>query len=121
MIFHALASASGITAQCAPPVAGQSPTWLPVIQATGSIATAVGVLIALYIAVIRDPRSARSLRGAPASCGADGGHPARQGRALRSASTETGADVCQNADARGFVVDRQSRQLRPCCSDRPWH
>lgn len=58
MIFHALVSAGDITAQCAPQVAGQSPTWLQVIQATGSIATAVGVLIALYIAVIRDPREA---------------------------------------------------------------
>ena len=32
--------------------------WLQVAQATGAIATTIGVLIALYIAVIREPRKA---------------------------------------------------------------
>lgn len=58
MSIHAFASAGRIVADCATPAASQSPSWLPMIQATGSIATAVGVLIALYIAVIRDPREA---------------------------------------------------------------
>jgi hypothetical protein len=35
-----------------------TPLWLQTIQATGAIATTVGVLIALYIALIRDPREA---------------------------------------------------------------
>jgi hypothetical protein len=34
----------------------QSPEWLQVIQAIGGIATTIGVLIALYIAAIREPR-----------------------------------------------------------------
>jgi hypothetical protein len=58
MAIHVLASVGYVTAECAPQAASQSPSWLQVIQATGSIATAVGVLIALYIAVIRDPREA---------------------------------------------------------------
>jgi hypothetical protein len=35
-----------------------APLWLQVIQAAGGIATTIGVLIALYIALIRDPREA---------------------------------------------------------------
>ncbi len=58
MTNDALVSLGSITAQCATQAATQSPSWLQVIQATGGIATAVGVLIALYIAVIREPREA---------------------------------------------------------------
>jgi hypothetical protein len=36
----------------------QLPLWLQEIQATAAIATTIGVLIALYVAVIRDPRQA---------------------------------------------------------------
>jgi hypothetical protein len=46
------------SAQCASQAASSSPSWLQEIQATGAVATTVGVLIALYIAVIRDPREA---------------------------------------------------------------
>jgi hypothetical protein len=35
-----------------------TPLWLQIIQAAGGIATTIGVLIALYIALIRDPREA---------------------------------------------------------------
>jgi hypothetical protein len=58
MFTGALTSAARLTAECVPQAVSQSPTWLQMIQATGSVATAVGVLIALYIAVIRDPREA---------------------------------------------------------------
>lgn len=36
----------------------QIPLWLQEVQATAAIATTIGVLIALYVAVIRDPRQA---------------------------------------------------------------
>ncbi|MGB9223914.1 hypothetical protein [Mycobacterium sp.] len=36
----------------------QTPQWLQLVQAIGAMATTVGVLTALYIAVIRDPRKA---------------------------------------------------------------
>jgi hypothetical protein len=36
----------------------QSPQWIQITQAIGSVATTIGVLTALYIAVIRDPRKA---------------------------------------------------------------
>src|SRR3982074_2392471 len=36
----------------------QTPQWLQLVQAIGATATRVGVLTALYIAVIRDPRKA---------------------------------------------------------------
>jgi hypothetical protein len=58
MNSHALVLAAQISAPCAPQVASQSPQWLQMVQATGGIATTVGVLIALYIAIIREPREA---------------------------------------------------------------
>ncbi len=58
MISHALVLGGPMAAQCAPQAVSQSPQWLQVVQATGAIATTVGVLIALYIVVIRDPREA---------------------------------------------------------------
>jgi hypothetical protein len=36
----------------------QTPQWLQMVQAVGAMATTVGVLTALYIAVVRDPRTA---------------------------------------------------------------
>jgi hypothetical protein len=39
-----------------------TPTWLLVVQAAASIATTVGVLIALYVAVIREPKKAAEER-----------------------------------------------------------
>jgi hypothetical protein len=50
MIDHVLGFASQ--------AASQSPQWIQVAQAVGSAATTIGVLTALYIAVIRDPRKA---------------------------------------------------------------
>jgi hypothetical protein len=58
MIDHALVLAGPMTAPCASQAASQSPQWLQVMQATGAVATTVGVLIALYLVVIRDPREA---------------------------------------------------------------
>jgi hypothetical protein len=37
---------------------GQPPVWLQVTQAVAAVATTFGVLIALYIAAIREPRKA---------------------------------------------------------------
>jgi hypothetical protein len=43
---------------CTAQAAGQSQQWIQITQAIGSAATTIGVLTALYIAVIRDPRKA---------------------------------------------------------------
>jgi hypothetical protein len=43
---------------CASQAISQSPQWIQMTQAIGSAATTIGVLTALYIAVIRDPRKA---------------------------------------------------------------
>jgi hypothetical protein len=43
---------------CASQAISQSPQWIQIAQAIGSAATTIGVLTALYIAVIRDPRKA---------------------------------------------------------------
>jgi hypothetical protein len=53
---HPLDFMGQVTAQCASQAPTSSPLWLQVIQAAGGLATTVGVLIALYIALIRDPR-----------------------------------------------------------------
>ena len=53
-----ISSGRGVAAQCAQQVGNPTPLWLRVIQAAGRIATTIGVLIALYIALIRDPREA---------------------------------------------------------------
>lgn len=58
MISHALVLGGPTAAQCAPQAVSQSPQWLQEFQATGAIATTIGVLIALYLVVIRDPREA---------------------------------------------------------------
>jgi hypothetical protein len=58
MIDHALVFAGLFIPQCASGGGSQTPLWLQVIQAVGATATTIGVLIALYIAVIRDPRQA---------------------------------------------------------------
>lgn len=58
MTIHVLALANSVMAQCALPTPGQAPSWLQILQAVGNAATAIGVLTALYIAVIRDPREA---------------------------------------------------------------
>jgi hypothetical protein len=40
----------------------QPPLWLEVIQAVAAVATTIGVLVALYVAVIREPRKATEER-----------------------------------------------------------
>lgn len=57
MTIHSLAFANTVVAQCASLGPGSAPSWLQILQAVGNIATAVGVLTALYIAVIRDPKA----------------------------------------------------------------
>ena len=59
MIDHALVLAGPMTAPCASQAPSQSPQWLQVLEATGAMATTDGVLIAVYIVVIRDPRKPR--------------------------------------------------------------
>lgn len=43
-------------------VINNTPTWLLTIQATASVSTTLGVLIALFVAVIRQPRKAAEER-----------------------------------------------------------
>ena len=50
------------TAQGTPGGVNQVSVWFQEIQATSAIATTVGVLIALYVAVIREPRKAAAER-----------------------------------------------------------
>jgi hypothetical protein len=45
-------------AQCGSASAGAAAEWIQIIQAVGAFATTIGVLTALYIAVVRDPRNA---------------------------------------------------------------
>ena len=56
MTDHALMLVGRIAAQGPSPTVSQPPHWLSVAQATGAVATTIGVLIALYIAAIREPR-----------------------------------------------------------------
>jgi hypothetical protein len=49
-------------AQGATNAATQSPLWLEIIQTAAAVATTVGVLIALYLAVVREPRKAAEER-----------------------------------------------------------
>jgi hypothetical protein len=58
MIDHVLGFMDPAAAGCASQAASQSPHWIQIAQAIGSAATTIGVLTALYIAVIRDPRKA---------------------------------------------------------------
>lgn len=57
MTIGAWATATSIAAQCESQGTG-SPIWLQVTQAASAVSTTVGVLIALYIALIREPREA---------------------------------------------------------------
>lgn len=58
MTNDTLVFAGRITAQDTSDVANQLPLWLQEIQAVAAIATIIGVLIALYVAVVREPRKA---------------------------------------------------------------
>jgi hypothetical protein len=56
MTNDTLAFVGRINALGAPIAAHQTPVWLQEVQAVAGIATTIGVLIALYIAAIREPR-----------------------------------------------------------------
>ena len=56
MTNDALTFVGRINALGPPIVANQTPLWLQEVQAVAGIATTIGVLIALYIAAIREPR-----------------------------------------------------------------
>ena len=62
MTDDALVFVGRITAQDVSIAVGQPPLWLLVIQAVAAIATTIGVLIALYVAAIREPRKASEER-----------------------------------------------------------
>ncbi len=51
-----------ITAQGASDAVNQLPLWLQEIQAIAAVATTIGVLITLYVAVVREPRKAAAER-----------------------------------------------------------
>jgi hypothetical protein len=55
---HALLSVTRISAQGPSDVVNQTSLWLQEVQAIAAVATTVGVLIALYVATIREPRKA---------------------------------------------------------------
>jgi hypothetical protein len=58
----ALVFVGHITAQGPADSANQLPLWLPETQAIAALATTIGVLIALYVGVIREPRKAAEER-----------------------------------------------------------
>ena len=58
MTNHDLLSMASISAQGTSDVVNQTSLWLQEIQAISAVATTVGVLIALYVAAIREPRKA---------------------------------------------------------------
>lgn len=62
MTNDTLVFAGRITAQGTSDVANQLPLWLQEIQAVAAIATTIRVLIALYVAVVREPRKAAEER-----------------------------------------------------------
>ena len=78
MTDDALVFVGRITAQDVSIAVGQPPLWLLVIQAVAAIATTIGVLIALYVAAIREPRKASEERR----------HHIAQMNALHRAKTE---------------------------------
>ena len=63
MTNDALTFVGRINALGPPIVANQTPLWLQEVQAVAGIATTIGVLIALYIAAIREPRKDAAERG----------------------------------------------------------
>jgi hypothetical protein len=111
MTDHALMLVGRIAAQGPSPTVSQPPHWLSVAQATGAVATTIGVLIALYIAAIREPRKDAADRRHHAAQ-IDALHRAEKERC--SPSSKSGALVRQNADVRRFVVDGQNRQRKQC-------
>jgi hypothetical protein len=76
-------------------VTSQVPQWLQEFQATAAVATTIGVLIALYVALIRDPRQAAE----------DHRHHMAQMEALRRAARKRAA--------------AQARKIVPSCIRTP--
>jgi hypothetical protein len=95
MTPHPPVLASHVVALSATQAASQSPSWLQVIQAVGAIATTIGVLTALYIAAIRDPRKDAAERN----------HHAAQISELRAAERER--------------IAAQARRVVPTCHRTP--
>jgi hypothetical protein len=95
MTPHAFVFVSHVTALGAAQTASQSPQWLQVIQAIGAVATTIGVLTALYIAVIREPRKDAAERR----------HHAAQISELRDAEKER--------------IAAQARRVVPTCARTP--
>lgn len=62
MSSDTLALAGRITAEGTSDIADQLPLWLQEIQAIAAVATTIGVLIALYVAIVREPRKAAEER-----------------------------------------------------------
>jgi hypothetical protein len=62
MTEHALLSVAHISAQGPSDVVNQTALWLQEIQAISAVATTIGVLIALYVAIVREPRKAAEER-----------------------------------------------------------
>ena len=62
MTDHALVIVGHISAQDSSITVTQTPLWFQVTQAAAAVATTVGVLIALYVATIREPRKAAAER-----------------------------------------------------------
>ncbi|HEX7823654.1 MAG TPA: hypothetical protein VF477_02005 [Mycobacterium sp.] len=46
---------------CGPLASSQAPHWLQLVQAIGAVATTIGVLTALYVVIVREPREASQL------------------------------------------------------------
>ena len=62
MTNDALEFVGRITAQTTPTPIYQPPQWFQAVQASAAIATTLGVLIALYVAALREPRKAAAER-----------------------------------------------------------
>lgn len=95
MTDHIQGLVNSLAAPCAPLGATQTPHWLQVVQAGGAIATTVGVLTALYVVIVREPREASQIHR---------NHVARM-------------DAFQRAKAERAAV--QARKLLPSCVRTP--
>jgi hypothetical protein len=93
-MYEHLSRFGAVSAPCLSAAPG-TPPWLQVTQAIGAAATTIGVLIALYVAVIRDPRQASEEQR----------HHMAQVDALHRAATER--------------FGAQARKLVPSCTRTP--
>ncbi len=95
MTNHDLLSVAPISAQRTTDVVNQTSLWLSEIQAISAVATTVGVLIALYVAAIREPRKA----------------------AAESRRHKAQMDALRRAHRKR--VTAQARKVIPCCVRTP--